>query len=309
VVANILTRRPTPLFAATVGLTLLCLVSVRVDRLFAQTSPEDFQHDQSEGENLTTEEEPAYGEEFRAEELEEEQLTTEGEEEEEDLEQETAPVLPKDFSAPDSLHFPERLPEEEFDTPLGETVPDDEPSEDELKEFGTPPAEAVPNDEPSDDEPVEEPPPMSSALPTLPEASTLPPHERLAVHFVESGVEALSRDDFEQAQEHFEQALEIAPMQPFGYYFLGRLAFARGEHKTALVFLRKADAGLVHRDQTWRGEAARLRGAVYEDMRDYRRAHAAYRQSLQLTPMNLRAASALARLADEESDPRAVFPR
>jgi tetratricopeptide (TPR) repeat protein len=283
VVANILTRRPTPLFAAIVGLTLLCLVSVRVDGLFAQTSPEDFQHDQSEGEDLTTEEEPADNGEFSAEEPEEEQLTTEGEEEEEDLEQETAPVLPKDFSAPDSLHFPESLPEKKSDTPPAETVPDEET--------------------------IEEPPPMSSALPTLPEANTLPPHEQLAVHFVESGVEALSRDDFELAQEHFEQALEVAPLQPFGYYFLGRLAFARGEHKTALVFLRKADAGLVHGDQTWRGEAARLRGAVYEDMQDYRRAHAAYRQSLQLTPTNLRAASALARLADEEPDPRAAVPR
>ena len=166
--------------------------------------------------------------------------------------------MPRDFSAPDSLHSPERFPEKAFDTPPVATVPDDEP--------------------------VEEPPAMSSEPPALPVASTLPPHEQFAVHLIESGVEALSRDDFEQAQEHFERALEIAPMQPFGYYFLGRLAFARGEHKTALVFLRKADAVLVRGDQAWRGEAARLRGAVYEDMRDYRRAHAAYRQSLQLTP-------------------------
>ena len=283
-VANILTRRTIPVFAAAVGLALLSLVSVRVDGLFAQTSPEDFQHDQFEGEEFTPEEEPAYGGEFREEEPEEEPLTTEGNEEEEDIEQETAPVLPKDFSTPDSLHFPEHLPEKESDTPPVGTVPDGEP--------------------------IEEPPPtMSSAPPTLPAVDTLPPHEQLAVHFVESGVEALSRDDFEQAQEHFERAVEVAPMQPFGYYFLGRLAFARGEHKTALVFLRKADALLVRGDQAWRGEAARLRGAVYEDMQDYRRAHAAYRQSLQLTPTNLRAASALARLAGEELDARAAVPR
>jgi tetratricopeptide (TPR) repeat protein len=284
VVAHILTRRMTQLFAATIGLILLGLVGVRVDRLFAQTPAEDFSHDQSVGEEVAPEEEePADRGEFTEEEPEEEQSTTEGDEEEEDLGQESAPVLPKDFSTPDSLHFPERLPEEEP---------------------GTPPEGAIPGEEP-----VEEPPPMSSAPPTLPEATTLPPHEQLAVHFVESGVEALSRDDFEQAQDDFEQALEVAPMQPFGYYFLGRLAFARGEHKTALVFLRKADAVLVRGDQTWRGEAARLRGAVYEDMRDYRRAHAAYRQSLQLTPMNLRAASALARLAGEELDTSAAVPR
>jgi tetratricopeptide (TPR) repeat protein len=270
-VANILTRRATQVFVVAMGLALIGLVSVRVDGLFAQTPPKDFQHDQSEGEEFTLEEEELADEsEFSEEEPEEEQLTLEGSEEEEDLEQETAPVLPKDFSTPESLHFPERLP---------------------------------------DEEPIEEPTPMSSAPPTLPAVNTLPPHEQLAVHCIESGVEALSRDDFGQAQEHFERALEIAPMQPFGYYFLGRLAFARGEHKTALVFLHKADALLVRGDQAWRGEAARLRGAVYEDMQDYRRAHAAYRQSLQLTPTNLRAASALARLADEELDASAAVPR
>jgi len=279
VVANILTRRATQVFAAAMGLALIGLVSVRVDGLFAQTPPEDFQHNLSEGEEFAPEEEdPAYGDEFR-----EEPLTTEGSEEEEDLEQESVPVLPKDFSTPESLHFPDRFPEEESDTP---------------------PAGAIP-----DEEPIEEPLPMSSAPPTLPAADTLPPREQLAVHCVESGVEALSRGDFEQAQEHFERALEVAPLQPFGYYFLGRLAFARGEHKTALVFLRKADALLVRGDQAWRGEAARLRGAVYEDMQDYRRAQAAYRQSLQLTPTNLRAASALARLASEELDSSAAVPR
>jgi tetratricopeptide (TPR) repeat protein len=264
------------------GLALLGLVSVRVDGLFAQTASEDSLYDPSEGEEFTPEEEPEYGASLRAEEPEEAPLA-EGNEEDEEGEQDPAPVMPRDFSTPDSLHFPERFPEKAFDTPPAATVPDAAP--------------------------IEEPPAMSSAPPTLPAAETLPPHEQLAVHFIESGVEALSRDDLEQAQEHFERALEIAPMQPFGYYFLGRLAFARGEHKTALVFLRKVDAVLVRGDQVWRGEAARLRGAVYEDMRDYRRAHAAYRQSLQLTPTNLRAASALARLAGEGLDTRATFPR
>ncbi|MSQ47863.1 MAG: tetratricopeptide repeat protein [Deltaproteobacteria bacterium] len=269
--------------ATAVGIALLSLVSVGVDRLLAQTSSEDSQYDPFEGEEFTPEEESADGGRLRAEELEEEPLAEEGNEEEEGREQERAPVMPRDFSTSDSLHLPERFPEEELEAP---------------------PVAIVPNAES-----IEEPPVMSSEPPTLPVVNTLPPHEQLALHFIESGVEALSRDDFEQAQEDFEQALEIAPMQPFGYYFLGRLAFARGEHKTALVFLRKADVVLARGDQVWRGEAARLRGAVYEDMRDYGRAHAAYRQSLQLTPTNLRAASALARLAGEEQDTRAAFPR
>lgn len=278
-VANILTRRVMSVFVATVVLVLLGLGSVTVNGPFAQTSAEDFQHDQFEEEEVTPAEEPAYGGEF-----EEEQLTTTGSEEEEDLDQEPAPLLPKDFSTPESLHFPEQLFEEHSNT---SSVP------------------VMPYEEPIEDAPT----PMSSAPPTLPAAHTLPPHEQLAIHCVESGVEALARDDFERAQEHLERALEVAPMQPFGYYFLGRLAFARGEHKTALVFLRKADALFARGDQTWRGEAARLRGAVYEDMQDYRRAHAAYRQSLQLTPTNLRAASALARLASEELDTSVAVSR
>ena len=281
--AHILTRRMMVRYATSLSLVLFSLVCPRVDGLWAQTSQRDPLYDSSEGEEFTSEEEPVYGGEFEEEEAETTPQEAEGTEEEDESEQDPAPVLPRDFSSPDSLHSPERLPEKQVDTPPVATVPDTEP--------------------------IEEPPPMSSALPTLPAADTLPPHEQLAVHFVEGGVDALSRDDFEQAQEHFERALEIAPMQPFGYYFLGRLAFARGEHKIALVFLRKADAILVRGDPAWRGEAARLRGAVYEDMQDYRRAYVAYRQSLQLTPTNLRAASALARLAGEGLDVRAAFPR
>lgn len=283
-VATVLTRRRTKLFAVAFGLTLIGLVGLRGAELFAQSQSSPLQEDLSEGKEFTPEEdEPTYGGKFREEELEEEQLAIEENTEEEDPEQETAPVLPKHFSTPDSLHFPEHLPKEESNTsPAGSF---------------------------SGDTLSEELPPMSNAPPTLPATNTLPPQEQLAVYFIETGVEALSRDDFEHAQEQFERALEIAPLQPFGYYFLGRLAFARGEHKTALVFLRKADALLVRGDQTWRGEAARLRGAVYEDMRDYRRAQAAYQQSLQLTPANLRAASALARLAGEEPDARATLPR
>jgi tetratricopeptide (TPR) repeat protein len=282
-VARILTRRRMVRYTTSLGLALFSLVCPRVEGLWAQTSQRNSLYDSSEGEEFTSEEAPVYGGEFEEEEPEAAPLEAEGTEEEDEGEQDPAPVLPRDFSSPDSLHFPERLPEKQGDTPPVATVPDAES--------------------------IEEPPPMNSALPTLPAVDPLPPHEQLAIHFVEDGVEALSRDDFEQAQEDFERALEIAPMQPFGYYFLGRLAFARGEHKIALVFLRKADAILVRGDPAWRGEAARLRGAVYEDMRDYRRAYVAYRQSLQLTPTNLRAASALARLAGEGLDTRAAFPR
>jgi len=283
-VATILGNRPAKLLTVVGGLVLLLMVGMRGEALFAQTQPSPRQDDFSEGEEFTSEEkESLYGGEFQEEKPEEEQLTIGGNEEEDDSEQETAPVLPKYFSPQGSPHFSDRLPEEKVHTP---------------------PAGSL-----LDSAPLEEPPLMSNAPPTLPAANTLSPREQLALHFVEEGVGALARDEWDLAQEQFEQALEIAPLQPFGYYFLGRLAFARGEHKTALVFLRKADVLLVKGDQAWRGEAARLRGAVYEDTRDYSRARAAYRQSLQFTPTNLRAASALARLATEEPDFDTRFSR
>lgn len=282
--ATVLGNPPAKLFAVVVGLVLLIMVGMRGEVLFAQTQPSHLQDDFSEEEEFSPEEkESRYGREFQEEKPKEQQLTTEGNEEEDDREQETAPVLPKHFSPQGSPYFSDRLSEEKVHTPPGGSFPDGVS--------------------------IEEPPPMSNAPPTLPAANTLPPREQLAIHFVEAGVEALSRDELALAQEQFEQAVEIAPLQPFGYYFLGRLAFARGEHKTALVFLRKADVLLVRGDQAWRGEAARLRGAVYEDTRDYPRARAAYRQSLQFTPTNLRAASALARLATEEPDFNARFSR
>ena len=283
-VETVLGSHPAKLLAVIGGLVLLVMVGMRGEVLFAQTQPSHRQDDFSQGEEFTPERKASsYGREFQKKGLEEEQLTTEGNEEEDDNEQEAAPVLPKNFSPQNSLHFSDHIPEEKVYTPPGGSSSDHTPSE--------------------------EPPPMSNTPPTLPAANTLPPREQLAIHFVEAGVEALSRDELAVAQEQFEQAVAIAPLQPFGYYFLGRLAFARSEHKTALVFLRKADVLLVRGDQTWRGEAARLRGAVYEDTRDYPRARAAYRQSLQFTPTNLRAASALARLATEEPDFNARFSR
>jgi tetratricopeptide (TPR) repeat protein len=284
VVATVLGNHLAKLFAVVGGIVLILMIGMCREALFAQIQPSYLQDDFLEGEEFTPEERDSpYGREFQEEEPKEQLLTTEENEEEDDREHEAAPILPKNFSPQSVPYFSDRFPEEKIRTPPGGSLSDS----------------ALP----------EEPPLMSNASPTLPDASTLPPHEQLAIHFVEAGVEALSRDELELAQEQFEQAVEIAPLQPFSYYFLGRLAFARDDHKAALVFLRKADVLLIKGDQMWRGEAARLRGAVYEDTRDYLRARVAYRQSLQFAPTNLRAASALARLASEEPDFDARFPR
>ena len=149
----------------------------------------------------------------------------------------------------------------------------------------------------------------SSVLPQLPQEAMLPAPEQVALHFVRNGIEALSREDFHQAQESFEHAVEVAPQQAFGYYFLGRLAFAEGEHRKALGFVQKAELLFQNGDDSWRAEAARLNGVIYEDLRDYPHARAAYQRCLHLAPANLRAMSALARLASEEPQVDGYLPR
>ena len=224
-------------------------------------------------EDLVTGETVIPGEEFGDETIEEEEEESE----------EPAHVLPENFS-----HDQEQKPS-----------PSSADSSHSPSELG----------QPSDAVQSAELPLINSAMPTLPAANTLSSQDQVALHFVEAGMEALAREDFEQAKEQLERALEIAPLQPYSYYFLGRLAFVRGEHKKALPFLQKADLLFLHGDQAWRGEAARLRGAVYEDLGDYAHARASYQLCLQLAPANLRAMSALARLSSEEPYSGAILPR
>jgi Flp pilus assembly protein TadD len=113
----------------------------------------------------------------------------------------------------------------------------------------------------------------------------------------------LEKGDDEGARDRFERALAIAPFQPYGYYFLGRLAFTRGDTKQALAFLRKAELSFAPGEQAWLSETTGLQGAIYEELGDYPRARIAYQHCLQLTPTNLKALSALARLPEEERLP------
>jgi tetratricopeptide (TPR) repeat protein len=145
--------------------------------------------------------------------------------------------------------------------------------------------------------------PAVLAPPLLPTNAELSPQDVAALRFVEDGKNALSQDEIDRAREQFERAVAIAPSQPYGYYFLGRVAFVRGEHKQALAFLRKAELLFAQSDQAWLGETASLQGAVYEDLGDYTQARVAYQRCLQLLPANLKALSALARLAGEERLP------
>jgi len=147
------------------------------------------------------------------------------------------------------------------------------------------------------------------AAPILPANTAPSPQELVALRFVQAGKVLLDQANLDRAREQFERAVVIAPLQPYGYYFLGRVAFARHEHKQAIAFLRKAELLFTPGDRAWLGETTSLQGAVYEDLGDYTQARAAYQRCLQVAPANLKALSALARLSEEELPANDTLPR
>jgi hypothetical protein len=151
-------------------------------------------------------------------------------------------------------------------------------------------------------------PPTVQGMPSLPDPTSFSPQEQVALRFVEGGTDMMEQENLEGARERFERAISIAPTQPYSYYFLGRLAFAGGDHKLALAFLQRAELLFAHSDSAWLGETARVEGTVYEDLGEYENARIAYQRSLQFVPTNLKVLSALARLPEAEAVASEVFP-
>ena len=139
--------------------------------------------------------------------------------------------------------------------------------------------------------------------PPLPDPAVFSPQDRIALHFVAQGQAALIREDFQCARVFFERAVNIAPLQPYGYYFLGRTAFAQGDARHALVFLLKGELALSEseEDADWMAKTKCLQGMIHEDLGAYADARRSYQRCLEISPQSLRAISALARLPDESA--------
>ncbi len=146
-------------------------------------------------------------------------------------------------------------------------------------------------------------PPTVAETPPLPGAALFSGRDLAAFQFIEEGKESFDHENWEQAKEQFEHAISIAPSLPYAYYFLGRIAFARGDHKHALAWLQKAELLFPHTERAWLGETTSIKGIVYEDLSDYKQARLAYQRSLRFQPANLKVLSALARLPEEELPP------
>lgn len=131
------------------------------------------------------------------------------------------------------------------------------------------------------------------------EPTELLPSDRVALRFVKEGRDILATGEFEQAQILFERAVELAPFQPYSYYFLGRISFAQRKLHQALAFLQKAELLLPRTQTEWLGESICLRGQVAEDLGDIREARSAYQRCLHFAPDSLQALTALARLPQQ----------
>ncbi len=142
---------------------------------------------------------------------------------------------------------------------------------------------------------------QEQAAPRLPDPAVFSPQDRIALHFVEQGQAALSREDFPRARIFFERAVNLAPLQPYGYYFLGRTTFAQGDAPQALVFLLKAELVLSEENEDWRAKTKCLQGMIHEDLGAYAAARLSYQRCLEFSPHSLRAITALARLPDESA--------
>jgi len=143
-------------------------------------------------------------------------------------------------------------------------------------------------------------PPEVIGMPPLPLASVFSDYELVAFKFVQEGKEQFDHEEWEAAQERFERAISIAPFLPYSYYFLGRIAFGRGDLKRALAFLQKAELLFPRSDHAWLAETMSVKGTVYEELNNYQQARTAYQHSLRYQPANLKVLSALARLPEEE---------
>ncbi len=137
------------------------------------------------------------------------------------------------------------------------------------------------------------------AAPLLPDPAVFSPQDRIALYFVEQGQAALGQEDFHRARIFFERAVNIAPLQPYGYYFLGRATFAQGDAHQALVFLLKAELALSEENADWMAKTRCLQGMIHEDLGEYGEARCSYQRCLEISPQSLRAMSGLARLPDE----------
>jgi len=62
---------------------------------------------------------------------------------------------------------------------------------------------------------------------------------------------SFDHENWEQAKEQFEHAISIAPSLPYAYYFLGRIAFAHGDHKHAFGVVQKAELLFPHTERAW----------------------------------------------------------
>jgi tetratricopeptide (TPR) repeat protein len=106
------------------------------------------------------------------------------------------------------------------------------------------------------------------------------------------GETALKRNDFETAQKHFKQALEISPLDQTAAYNVGEIFFSNQKIDEAITYFELA----IKIKKDWSKPYSRL-GMVYLNKGDYAKALENFQAFIAMDPENPEAASAKAMIA------------
>lgn len=127
-------------------------------------------------------------------------------------------------------------------------------------------------------------------------ASTAP-HVVAATRLADEGRQRLAAGDLDTALEQLERAIAIDPANPYAYYYLAEIHFARGSYQQAIAFgdraailSARADSGLLSR-------AFGLQGKVFEAAGRFADARAAYQRAIETDHSNRAAQMGLARVS------------
>jgi hypothetical protein len=125
---------------------------------------------------------------------------------------------------------------------------------------------------------------------------TTPPNVAAAMRLIEDGRQHLAQGQYDQAQERFERAVAIDPVNAYGYYYLAQLYFLMKKYDQASAFAGRAVTLATRTNRVWLARAYGLQGAVFEEVGRYADARKAYQKAAQADPNNLAARVGMGRL-------------
>ncbi len=169
-----------------------------------------------------------------------------------------------------------------------------------------PPDEAIVEEpiEPGDDAgvdveaPTTDTPPLPETAPS-PLASitaATPPNVAAGTHLADQGRAQYAAGDYDTALEQLERAIAVDPTNPYAYYYLAQIHFARHNYDQAAAFADRAAVLSAKADRSWLSRCYELQGRVFETVGRFPDARRAYTRAVEAHAGNAAAQSGLQRL-------------